>query len=148
MLPFTHLTHQDKDLKPETRTFLNKTLLSLLNTLARKGVDVKLVDILGEVDIFIFRGIQVTIFAFSHSKQFHQPEYSEFSLDDIKGLDVIAELTSPRIIENTSWVNVLTNELHCVEPIIVAFPSSYLNLSGSESRKRLCWCSIITFTLL
>lgn len=131
MLPAEHLSWVDYQLKTDTREFLSMVLLASLNLLKNEGVDTRDVEFLGTNDICVFRGRNICILTFSHSRQVLAPTFSEIPL-----ADVLADESDVSLDEPTLFTNALINEYVIgqtfADPVSVAFPISYLSRAGKE----------------
>lgn len=136
MLPLDHLVIDGKDIKPDTRDFLEKVLLLLLNNLKKRGIDTKEVEFLGTNDIHVFRGTNVVVFSFSRSKYLIKPRFCEFPLSEIileVEKDIIVD--QPRYFESKGWSDFLKGQLNCISPVSVYFPVAYLSLKNDELKE-------------
>ena len=80
MLPKDHFFLEGKEIKSDTRAFLDRVLQALLNILARKNANTRDVELLGTNDVHVFRGTNIIVFAFSRSKYLLHPRFCEFAL--------------------------------------------------------------------
>jgi len=140
MLPLNYLTIDGKGIKPDTKEFLDKVLLALLNILNRKGIDTKDVEFLGTNDIYVFRGTNKVVFSFSRSRYFLHPRFSEFPLSEFPLSEIIPteeniDVEQPMYFEFPGWSNFLVKNLHCISPVSIAFPITYLSLKDEELKE-------------
>jgi len=135
MIPINHLTIEGKDIKQDTKDFLNAVLLALLNNLYRKGIDTKDVEFLGTNDIYIFRGTNIIVFSFSRSRYLLQPRFSEFLLSGIISTENDFNIDQPIYFAPVGWHDFLKNNLQCISPISISFPIAYLSLKGDELKE-------------
>jgi len=132
MLPLSHLTIEGKDIKQDTRKFLNGVLLTLLNNLTRKGINTKDVEFLGTNDIHVFRGTNIVVFSFSQSRYLLQPRLCEFPLSEIISKENTINVDQPIYFATRGWSDHLKKNLQCISPVSIAFPIAYLSLKDDE----------------
>ena len=135
MLPSNHLTIEGKDIKPDTKEFLNKVLLALLNNLSRKSINTKDVEFLGTNDIYVFRGTNIVVFSFSRSRYLLQPKFSEFPLSETITTENDISVDQPMDFAPVGWSDFLTKDLQCISSVSIAFPIAYLSLKGDELKE-------------
>jgi hypothetical protein len=135
MLPLNSLTLEGKNIKPDTKKFLNDVLLALLNNLSRKGINTRDVEFLGTNDIYVFRGTNIVVFSFSRSRYLLQPRFSEFPLSEIVSTENDISADSPTYFEPKGWSDLLNSNLQCISPVSVSFPIAYLSLKDDELKE-------------
>lgn len=135
MLPLSHLIIEGKDIKRDTREFLNRVLLTLLNNLTRKKINTKDVEFLGTNDIYVFRGTNIVVFSFSRSRYLLQQRFSELPLSEMISTKNNISVDQPMYFAPTGWSDLLKNDLQCISPVSIAFPIAYLSLKDDELKE-------------
>ena len=130
MIP-DHLTVDKYRIQADTKSFIDKVMMALLNLLGREGVDTREVEVLGTNDIYIFRGTSVVILTFSRSMSVLKPTYAERAL-----AEVVSDESQTSLEEPIRFVNPVIDEYVIkggfTDPVSVAFPISYLSREGED----------------
>ena len=134
MLPSDHLIHKDKPLGQDTRAFLNRVLLALLNVLKSAAIDTRDVELLGTNDIYAFRGVNIVVFSLSRSASWARPILSEFPLAEI--LPDVGDMAvdQPIYFEHPDMDDFLQAR-GAISVVSVCFPTMYLSLEGEELKE-------------
>jgi hypothetical protein len=135
MLATDYLYIDSRPLNHDTKDFLNKTLLGLLNILVRQGIETKDVDLFGTNDILAFRGTNIVVFCFSRSRHHVQRQFSEINLAEAMSPESGIALDEPGYFQFPGWSEFLASNYFFVRPLSICFPLSYLSLEGEEQKE-------------
>lgn len=133
-MPFDYLIEEGHELPRETDSFLEKTLLRLVNILEEQAISSKDCNFLDN-DAVILKGSNVVIISFSRTRGYYKRFLSEYNLKDFDANE--AKITVSKA-DYFSDDFLMKNEHYkkFSNPVSIIFPISYLKLKEDELKQK------------
>jgi hypothetical protein len=138
MIP-DHLTASSREIKSDTRKFLNEVFIYVLRLLRNQGLSTKDCNFLGNNDILIFRQqstdgvIAVLLSRATQEYRLRIEEFETHTSEDEDSEEKLEKPTyfSPQIYFHPNVLEVIESYT-MVQPVSIMFPKNYLSLQGEE----------------